>query len=242
MVQTASTLANATLDPSLVIVSDTVPGGAYWHGVIKRGNSLRITDLEGSQGVSMLCYNADRPIERYNAADTGKIQFNTFLKRGMVLYSDMGRVLMSITEDTFGNHDTLAGCSNAISNDEKYGEGSWKNSRDNFMRALAKNNLGKQDIMPNINWFSRVAIAPDGSMKFVEGCSQPGSFVDLRAEMNVLVVLSNCPHVMHPGAYDPKSIQVTIWNSPAPAADDLCRTANSEVQRGFVNTDALFAQ
>jgi uncharacterized protein YcgI (DUF1989 family) len=110
------------------------------------------------------------------------------------------------------------------------------------MRALAKNNLGKQDIMPNINWFTRVAIAPEGGMSFVEGCEKPGSFVDLRAEMNVLIVLSNCPHRMHPGAYDPKPIQVTIWNSPAPAADDLCRNANPEVKRGFINTDALFAQ
>lgn len=242
MVQTASTLPNATIDPNLVILSDVVPGGSYWYSVIKRGNTLRITDLEGSQGVSMLCYNADHPIERYNAADTGKIQFNTFLKKGMVLYSDMGRVLMSITEDSFGDHDTLSGCSNVASNAAKYSEGDHKNSRDNFLRALAKNNLGKKDIMPNVNLFSRVAIAPNGAMQYVEGCEKPGSLVDLRAEMNVLVVLSNCPHVLHPGSYAPKPIQVAIWKSPPPAADDLCHTANPEVVRGFVNTDALFAQ
>lgn len=242
MVQTASTQPNQAIDPSLVLLEEEVPGGSYWYGVIKRGNSLRITDLQGSQGVSMLCYNADNPIERYNAADTGKIQFNTFLKRGMVLYSDMGRVLMSITDDTFGDHDTLSGCSNAASNAAKYGEGDWKNSRDNFMRALAKNNLGKKDIMPNVNWFSRVAIDPNGKMTHVAS-EKPGSYVDLRAEMNVLVVLSNCPHVLHSSStYDPKPIQVTVWKSPAPAADDLCRTANPEVVRGFINTDALFVQ
>ncbi len=242
MVQTASTHPNAQINPSLVLLEDVVPGGSYWYGAIKRGNTLRVTDLDGSHGVSMLCYNADNLIERYNAADTGKIQFNIFLKKGMVLYSDMGRVLMSITEDTSGYHDTLSGCSNAASNEAKYGPGDWKNSRDNFLRALAKNNMGKKDIMPNLNLFNRVAIERDGKMVFVEGC-QPGSFIDLRAEMNVLVILSNCPHVLHASkVYDPKPIQVTVWKSPSPAPDDLCRTANPEVVRGFINTDALFAQ
>lgn len=244
MVQ-ASALPNATMiDPSLILLDETLPGGAYWHGVIKRGNTLRVTDLEGSQGVSMICYNADNPIERLNVADTAKIQFNAFLKKGMVIYSDMGRVLFSITEDTSAYHDLFGGCSNAASNTAKYGEGEfWKNSRDHFLKALSRYGLGKKDIMPNINLFTRVAIEPDGKMVFVEGCEQPGSFIDLRAEMNVLVILSNCPHVLHPSkVYEPKPVQVTVWDSPAPAADDLCRTANPEAVRGFMNTDALFAQ
>lgn len=244
MVQ-ASALPNATMiDPSLILLDEKLPGGAYWHGVIKRGNTLRVTDLEGSQGVSMICYNADNPIERLNVADTAKIQFNAFLKKGMVIYSDMGRVLFSITEDTSGYHDLFGGCSNAASNTAKYGEGEfWKNSRDHFLKALSRYGLGKKDIMPNINLFTRVAIEPDGKMVFVEGCEKPGSFIDLRAEMNVLVILSNCPHVLHPSkVYEPKPIQVTVWDSPAPTADDLCRTANPEAVRGFMNTDALFAQ
>lgn len=243
MVQTTS-MPNAAIDPSLVLLDEKLPGGAYWHGVIKRGNTLRVTDLEGSQGVSMICYNADNPIERLNVADTAKIQFNAFLKKGMVLYSDMGRILFSITEDTSGYHDLFGGCSNAASNTAKYGEGEfWKNSRAHFLKALTRWGLGKKDIMPNINLFTRVAIEPDGKMVFVEGGEKPGSFIDLRAEMNVLVVLSNCPHVLHPSnVYEPKPIQVTVWDSPAPAADDLCRTANPEAVRGFINTDALFAQ
>lgn len=244
MVQ-ASALPNATtIDPSLILLDEKLPGGAYWHGVIKRGNTLRVTDLEGSQGVSMTCYNADNPIERLNVADTAKIQFNAFLKKGMVIYSDMGRVLFSITEDTSGYHDLFGGCSNAASNTAKYGEGEfWKNSRDHFLKALSRYGLGKKDIMPNINLFTRVAIEPDGKMVFVEGCEKPGSFIDLRAEMNVLVILSNCPHMLHPSkVYEPKPIQVTVWDSPAPGADDLCRTANPEAVRGFMNTDALFAQ
>lgn len=243
MVQTTS-MPNAAIDPSLVLLDEKLPGGAYWHGVIKRGNTLRVTDLEGSQGVSMICYNADNPIERLNVADTAKIQFNAFLKKGMVLYSDMGRILFSITEDTSGYHDLFGGCSNAASNTAKYGEGEfWKNSRDHFLKALTRWGLGKKDIMPNINLFTRVAIESEGKMVFVEGGEKPGSFIDLRAEMNVLVILSNCPHVLHPSnVYEPKPIQVTVWDSPAPATDDLCRTANSEAVRGFINTDTLFAQ
>lgn len=243
MVQ-ASILANvATIDPSLHILDELLPGGAYWHGIIKRGNTLRVTDLSGSQGVSMICYNADNPIERLNVADTAKIQFNAFLKKGMVIYSDMGRVLFSITEDTSGYHDLFGGCSNATSNKAKYGEDEfWKNSRDCFLKALTRRGMDKRDIMPNINLFTRVAIEPDGKMVFVEGSEKPGSFIDLRAEMNVLVILSNCPHILHPSkVYEPKPIQITVWKSPDPADDDLCRTANSEAVRGFTNTDALFA-
>ena len=243
MVQTPSTKADSTLDSSLVLIEETIPGGAYWSTVIKRGNTLRIIDPQGSQGVSLLCYNADNPVERLNVADTAKIQFNAFLKKGMVLYSDMGRVLFSITEDTSGYHDLLAGCSNASSNTAKYGEGNWKNSRDNFLKALTRRGLGKKDIMPNLNLFTRIAVEPDGQMAFVEGCEQPGSFIDLRAEMNVLVVLSNCPHILHSSStYDPQPIQIKVWKTPTPAAEDLCRTANPEALRGFINTDALFVQ
>ncbi|PZV16113.1 MAG: urea carboxylase [Leptolyngbya sp.] len=240
-----SDLSNpAAIAPDLILLNETLPGSAYWHGVIKRGNTLRVTDLAGSQGVSLICYNADNAIERLNVADTAKIQFNAALKKGMVIYSDMGRILFSITEDTSGCHDLFGGCSHAVSNAAKYGDGEfWINSRDNFRRAVTRYGLSKKDIMPNINLFTRVAIASDGKMSFVEGCEQPGSFIDLRAEMNVLVVLSNCPHVMHPSKiYEPKPIQVNVWNSPSIAGDDLCRSANPEAIRGFINTDALFAQ
>jgi uncharacterized protein len=238
-----SIVDSTTIAPDLIRVDETVPGAAYWQSVIKKGNTLRITDLTGSHGVAMVCYNADNPIERLNVADTSKIQFNAFLKKGMVIYSDMGRILFSITEDTSGYHDLLGGCSNAVTNAAKYGKGDfWKNSRDQFLNALTKQGLGKKDLMPNLNLFTRVAIDPDGQMKFVER-KQPGSFIDLRAEMNVLVILSNCPHRLHPSpVFDPQPIQVSIWNSPPAATDDLCRTANPEVERGFINTDALFAQ
>ncbi|MHC5597163.1 MAG: urea amidolyase associated protein UAAP1 [Nostoc sp.] len=243
MVQ-ASILPNiGAIDPNLILLDEKLPGGGYWHYIIKRGNTLRVTDLEGSQGVSMICYNADSPIERLNVADTAKIQFNAFLKKGMVIYSDMGRILFSITEDTSGYHDLICGCSNAGSNAAKYGESDYNNSRNNFIKALGKRGLTRKDLMPNLNLFSRVAVHRNGDLEYVTADEKAGSFIDLRAEMNVLVIISNCPHVLHPDTvYKPKPIQLTVWKSSVPAPDDLCRTANEEVIRGFINTDALFAQ
>ncbi len=227
--------------PDQIIWDEVIPGGSYWSRVIRRGTTLRLIDLEGGKGVSFLCYNADNPVERYNAADTGKIQFNVFLTRGMLLYSDMGRVLFSITEDTCGYHDTIAGASTALSVETRYGPGDWKNTRANFLNCLAKHNLGKKDIPPNLNFFSRVKVEPDGALALVPEVSKPGNFIDLRAEMNVLVVLSNTPHVLDPGpTYAPTAIRAIVRQSPPPAPDDLCRTHSPEGERGFANTDALF--
>lgn len=245
-----STEIQTAIDPALISWDEVIPGGAYWSRVIKRGTTLRLVAPEGSRGVAFLCYNADNTIERYNAADTAKIQFNAFLKKGMLLYSDMGRVLFSITEDTCGLHDTLGGCSNLATN-AKYregdptasGEGDYKNSRDNFLLALTKRNLGKKDIMPNLNLFTRIAVEPDGKLTWAEKTAPPGAFVDLRAEMNVLAVLSNCPHPLDPSpTYDSKPIRAIVWNAPASIANDPCRTGNPEAQRGFQNTDGYLSQ
>jgi uncharacterized protein len=252
LIREGAFMLDAVLDlDENVLLNEKLPGGAYWHGVIRRGNILRITDLSGSRGVSMLCYNADSPIERLNVADTAKIQFNAFLKKGMVLYSDMGRILFSITEDTSGCHDLICGSSHRSSNLAKYGEGAYNkygdsdynDSRTNFLKALSKRGLTRKDLMPNVNLFSRVMVSPDGDLSYDQTCEKPGSFVDLRAEMNILVILSNCPHVLHPETvYKPQPIQLNVLRSPKPAPDDLCRTANEEVIRGFINTDAWFAQ
>jgi uncharacterized protein len=234
----------ANLDRSLIIWDETIPGGTYWSRIIKKGTTLRISTPEGSRGISFLCYNADSIIERYNAADTAKIQFNAFLKKGKLLYSDMGRVLFSITEDTCGHHDTLSGCSNVMTNSAKYGEESfYRSSRDNFLLALAKRNMGKRDIMPNVNWFAHVAVDAVGNLVWADKVAGSGDFIDLRAEMNVLAVISNTPHVLDPNPiYDPKPIQVKVWDSPMPKSDDLCRTSCPEAIRGFQNTDAYFTE
>ncbi|PZV14784.1 MAG: urea carboxylase [Pseudanabaena sp.] len=237
-------LTKSNLDPALIIWDEAIPGGTYWSRLIKKGTTLRISAPEGSRGLSFLCYNADNVIERYNAADTAKIQFNAFLTKGKLLYTDMGRVLFSITEDTCGSHDTLAGCSNAATNSAKYGEDSfYRSARDNFLLALAKRNMGKRDIMPNVNWFGHVAVDGNGNLVWAEQVAQAGDFIDLRAEMNVLAVISNTPHVLDTNpVYDPQPIQVTVWKSPAPTSDDLCRTSCPEAIRGFQNTDAYFEE
>lgn len=230
------------IDPALITWDEVIPGGAYWSRVIKRGTTLRLMAPEGSRGVAFLCYNADSAIERYNAADTAKIQFNAFLKKGMLLYSDMGRVLFAITEDTCGLHDTLGGCSNLATN-AKYADGNLKNSRDNFLLALTKRNLGKKDIMPNLNLFTRIAVDPDGNLSWAEKTAQPGDFIDLRAEMNVLAVLSNCPHPLDSSpTYDAKPIRAIVWNAPASTADDSMRSSSPTAVRGFQNTDAYLGQ
>ena len=199
--------------------------------------------------MAALFFNADQPSERYNAADTVKIQNTIFPTRGRVLFSDLGRVLVSITDDTCGSHDTLGGMSTPLSNEARYGTGRYqdlrnacfKDARTNFQRALGRHGMDRRDIVPCITFFARVVAGPDGTLRWVKNAAKPGSHVDLRAEMNVLVALSNTPHPMFPGPiYDPKPIQVTVWNSPPPAPDDLCRHFSLEAERGFDNTDALF--
>src|SRR5262249_30116248 len=181
-----------------VLWEETVQGGATWSHVLKRGTALRLTDAEGGANAGALFYNFECPVERYNMPDTLKAQHIARLTAGFVLYSDMGRVLCSITEDTVGWHDPIGGCSNAALVGEKYGPGNYqacrndyhKNAFDGFLVELGKWGLGARDLVPNVNFFSRVRVGPDGTMEFQPGNSKPGSYVELRAEMNVLVILN----------------------------------------------------
>jgi len=188
-----------------------LPAGAYWARVIRRRGTLRIVDLEGQQAVDFLCYNAARPEERYNAADTIKIAGSVFLTKGMSLYSGHGRKLLTIVEDTCGYHDTIAGCCSAESNEVRYGVRGTPNCRDNFLRALEPFGLGLRDIVANVNWFMYVPIGPDGRMTIADGRSRPGDYVELVAEMDVLAVISNCPQVNNPACgYRPTPIRVQV--------------------------------
>ena len=162
------------------------------------GQVLRLVDLEGQQAVDFLCYAAADPGERYNAADTLKLAGTLFLTTGHGLYSDMGRRLFTIAADTCGRHDTVGGCCSAESNRLRYGVEGTPNCRDNFLRALARLGLGKKDIVANVNFFMNVPVGPDGALAIVEGRSRPGDYVDLRAEIDVLAALSNCPQVHNP--------------------------------------------
>ena len=195
---------------------EILPPGQPWARVIRKGEILRLVDLEGQQAVDFLCYNAANPAERYNAADTMKIQGNIFLTAGMALYSDMGNKLFTITADTCGRHDTIGGCCSAESNFVRYGVRSTPNCRDNFLAALGTFGLGKKDIVANVNFFMHGPGAGDGAMAIADGISRPGSHVDLRAEMDVLAVLSNCPQVLNPAnGYNPTPIRIMVWAAPA---------------------------
>lgn len=228
---------------------ETVPGGAHWSGVMRRGSTLRLTDMEGGANVALLMFNQDEKLERYNMADTLKAQHTARLTRGYVCYSDMGRVLCSITADTVGWHDPIGGVIDAQQVAAKYGvhrfqeyrNEMYRNARDGMLVELGKYGLGKRDFGANINLFSRVTVGADGAMVFQPGNSKAGDFVELRFEMNTLLVLSTCPHPLDPNPqYAPKQVQLSAWRSELPAADDYCRNFRPENTRGFYNTEILF--
>jgi urea carboxylase-associated protein 2 len=232
-----------------VILEETLRGGAMWSWTLKRGTSLRLTDSEGGANVSALFLNADAPLERYNMPDTLKAQFIAFLTKGNALYSDMGRILCSIVEDTCGWHDTLCGATDAKLSDAKYGSTDYqsqrndriRNGRDNFLVELGKYGLGKKDMPVPVNFFAKVIVDAEGNLRWQGGHSKPGAYVELRAEMNTLVILSNTPHPLDPAAkYAPKTVGLRIRHAEAPGPFDICRNHRPENGRGFINTEALF--
>jgi hypothetical protein len=193
-------------------IEDTViaPGG-HWGRVITKGQTLRIVDLEGQQAVDFLCYNAARPEERYNAADTMKYAGSIYVSEGVSLYSGLGRKLFTVVEDTCGHHDTIGGCCSAESNELRYGVPDTPNCRDNFLRALQPFGLGVKDIVANVNWFMYVPVAADGGMAIAMGPSKPGDHVELRAEMDALAVISNCPQIYNAcNGFKPTPVRIQL--------------------------------
>jgi urea carboxylase-associated protein 1 len=201
-----------TTTPADTIIEDRiVAAGEPWSRVLRSGQRLRIVDLEGRQAVDFLCYNAADPSERYNAADTMKYAKTIFVTKGHGIYSDMGRRLFTVLEDTCGRHDTIGGCCSAESNELRYGVKGTPSCRQNFLTALAPYGLGKKDIVANLNWFMNVPVEPDGAMAIVDGVSNPGDYVELRAEMDVLAVISNCPQTRNPcNGFKPTPIRVVV--------------------------------
>jgi uncharacterized protein len=229
-----------------VVWDETLGAGGYAARVLRRGTRLRLTNLEGDGCVALLVFNADRPIERLNVADTVKVQWNAYLGRGGLLLSDMGRVLMSIVDDTCGRHDALCGTSNAAINARRYGTGEnygpCPNGRDRFTLALAKHGLGRKDVTANVNLFKAVKIEVDGSTTFVQESSAPGQYVELRAEMNVLVALVNTPHVLDDRRkYTVTPVRALAWSGPVTPEDDAIRNATPEALRAFQNVEDYFA-
>lgn len=232
-----------------VLWEETVPGGATWSHVLKRGTALRLTDLEGGANAGALFYNFECPVERYNMPDTLKAQHIARITKGFVLYSDMGRVLCSVTADSVGWHDPLGGCSNAALAAARYGPARYqdcrndyhKNTLDSFLVELGKWGLGARDLMPNVNFFSRVTVAADGSMEFQPGNSKAGDSVELRAEMNVLVIVNTCQHPLDPNPkYAPKPVRLAIRRVEPPGPLDPCRVSRPENGRGFTLTERYF--
>lgn len=193
------------------LLDEVVPAGKPWSGIVKQGQLLRIVDLEGRQAVDFLCYNARDAEERYHAPNTIKASGTIFLTKGHVLYSDVARPIFTIVEDSFGGHDTIGGCCSAPSNEMLYGVKNCPGCRENFLAALARHGMGRRDIVPNINFFMRVPVAQAGDAAIALGASEPGTFVELRAEMDALAVISNCPQINNPcNDFNPTPIRVVI--------------------------------
>ncbi len=239
-------MSNENLESNRIVHQELLPGARSWSFIVPRQFSLRLTDIKGGANCAGLFFNAAERLERYNMADTLKAQHTAFLTKGHVCYSDMGRILFSVTEDTCGWHDTVCGVSNARAVKEKFGECRYqehrndfhRNGRDLFLIELGKWGLGKPDLVANINFFSKVSVDDDGSLRFHANHSRAGAFVDLRAEMDSLVVLNSCPHPLDPTPqWQPKPMELTIWKADPVAGDDLCRNSHPENQRGFINTE-----
>lgn len=228
-----------------VLWDETLAAGDYAARVLPRGTRLRVENTGGDGCINLLVYNADQPAERLNVADTVKVQWQAYLGEGAVLLSDMGRVMMSIVRDECGCHDTFCGASTARSNQAKYGAGgNWTpqpNARDRFTLAVAKYGLTRRDIGPNICLFKRVTVAADGGLHFVDAGAAPGQCVELRADMRVLVVLVNAPHVLDPRPqYIATNVRLLAYRGALAAADDPIRVSSPERRRAFENTEDYY--
>jgi urea carboxylase-associated protein 2 len=235
-----SALDAAPILPDDVISAEDVPAGWYATIRLRRGEVLRIVDTTGRSSVSLIGWRQEDTSERINCADTVKVQWSTTLAKGRVILSDMGRVFMSLVEDSSGAHDVLVGGSTPASTLAVYGAPS-RNTHENFLAAAAKLGLGLRDIPPCVTFFAPVSLDTEGRFRWDASRKRPGDFVDLRAEMNVVVVLSNCAHPLdpvRPAVSGP--ITAIRHRALAAAPEDPCRTLSPEMTRAFAFTDRLF--
>jgi hypothetical protein len=233
-----------------VLWEETLPGGAHWSGIMRRGTALRLTDLEGGANVSALFWNFEEKLERYNMPDTLKAQHTAFLTRGHCGFSDMGRVLFSIIGDGTGWHDTVCGLMDDRLMAERFGErrfqearnGMYRSAREGVLKEMGRWGLGRRDLHANVNFFSKVSADDEGALHFATGHSKPGGTVDLRFDMHVLLAISSCPHPLDPAAeYRPGPVKLTAWRAGIAATDDYCRNFRGENRRAFENTARYFA-
>jgi len=239
--------ASLAIRPTLY--EETVPGGGHTSFILKRGQLLRLTDLEGGANVSLMLLNAQEKSERLNLPDTLKGQHTAKLTAGHCLYSDMGRVLAAITADTCGWHDSFGGVLNADEVAEKYGigryqelrNGFFRNGTDNLLVEMGKWDLNVQDLLMVLNLFSRVDVTADGAFAFHQGHSKAGDYIELYAPMDTLVILTALQHPLDPNPlYAPKPVQLSWHKVESDGISVLCRTSRPENGRAFHNTERLY--
>lgn len=215
-------LVESQLSPALAVLDDIHPAGEPWMKTLKRGQTLRIVDLEGNQAVDTIFYSQADPAERYSLTHTIQAQGGLYLSTGTRLMSSEGRPMLSITADTCGRHDTLGGACASESNTVRYAlEKRFMHScRDNYLLAIsnysAQHNVAfdKRDVVSNINFFMNVPVTPGGKLTFEDGISAPGKYVEMRAEMDLIVLVSNCPQLNNPcNAYNPTQVRFLIWDA-----------------------------
>lgn len=235
--------------PESVCYHEQIRGGMSWSMVVKRRFALRLTALADNANVALLAFNAQQPLDRYNMPDTLKAQHTFLLTAGHILYSDMGHALLSIIHDDCGWHDTVCGVSSRELVTEKYGTGSYQEKRNGWHRSgrelllveLGKHGLGRRDLVANVNLFSKVAVDGDGNLQFTSHHSKAGDVVDLRADMDVLVVLAATQHVLDPSTvYAPVGVMAEIWECGIADENDICRQKRPENARGLDNTARCF--
>jgi urea carboxylase-associated protein 2 len=240
-------MTTAAQTPSAALYEETVPGGGHTSFILKRGQTLRITDIEGGGNVSLLLLNASQPSERLNLPDTLKGQHTARLSTGHCLYSDMGRVLAAISADTCGWHDSFGGVLNAEEVREKYGQGRYqerrngffRNGNDNLLVEMGKWNLDLQDLLMVLNLFSKVTVDESGYFSFVPGNSKAGDYLELYAPMDSLVILSALQHPMDPNPeYAPQPVQLAVRAEPVDLA--VSRALRPENGRALHNTERFY--
>jgi urea carboxylase-associated protein 1 len=212
-------ITESQLDPKNAILNQICGAGDPWVATVKKGQIFRILDLEGNQAVDTLFYSASNSDERYSSVDTIARQRQLYLTTGSVLYSSEGNAMLTIVADTCGRHDTLGGACSAESNTTRYAleKRPMHSCRDSFMYALntceCANHMSKRDITGNINFFMNVPVTADGALIFADGISGPGKYVEMRAEMDVIVLISNCPQLNNPcNGYNPTPVRLLVWN------------------------------
>jgi urea carboxylase-associated protein 1 len=202
-------------DHSKIIRRETIAAKGRWFARLEPGQTLTLIDIKGQQAVDFLCYSAELPLDRINLPNTVKLNKSLYITKGSKIYSDLARVMMTVVDDTCGYHDTLAGCCSCEIDKVRYGVVKTESCRTNFIAELAKWAMAPSEIVSNINFFMRVPFTADGDIVIADGVSKAGDYVVLRAEMPVIVVMSNCPQQHNPAAgFEPTPVEVVVIDAP----------------------------